>query len=272
MAFLTSSNAFLIVKRNNLKGNKFDGEIYKKEIYNFSNYEKVSLLAMQELLKNPEKYFTEVYNPIKIKDSFKYVYPEHQPSYHKNSDCPKLQSNFQNFELPEEIKLRGMVTIIEFRKWFKENAFLLNKPDVFVFRLQTAWKIVINPKSINFDNSGYQDFKNYTLQELEEKIDQLLKEAGSFYYECDKNKTILNRFGKATHLGYNPDPIADNNTNFKDDDVKAFLRDYYERFKLPIKRLLIEYYRVKLNPDLVFAENLLEAIGFKPCLFCHKDF
>jgi hypothetical protein len=48
------------------------------------------------------------------------------------------------------------------------------------------------------------------------------------------------------------------------------LKEYHTRFKLPIKKLLIEYYRVKLNPSLEFAETYIEALGFRKCGTCKK--
>jgi hypothetical protein len=33
---------------------------------------------------------------------------------------------------------------------------------------------------------------------------------------------------------------------------------------------LIEYYRIKFNPDLKFAENYMEVLGFKKCECCKR--
>lgn len=35
--------------------------------------------------------------------------------------------------------------------------------------------------------------------------------------------------------------------------------------------LLVEYYRVKNNPNLTFEEHLLEKLGFKSCSYCRNE-
>jgi predicted metal-binding protein len=35
--------------------------------------------------------------------------------------------------------------------------------------------------------------------------------------------------------------------------------------------MLIEYYRIKYNPDLKFAENYMEILGFKKCGCCNGN-
>jgi len=270
MAYITSHNSYKIVTRNNFKNVNLSGEIYKKKIFIFSRYEEQCLLAIQELMKDPEKYFKQIYDPIVARDTKRYVYKEQQPAYHTNKNCEMLTANFTNFELPEEIRARGDKEIERFRNWFMKNAHYMDRPEVFVALLEMAFGISYNPRAINYENSGFTEFnKNYTIKELEDKIDGLLREAGRFYYANQKNTTILSAFGKITGVAFS-DRVFDNNTGYSDEDVRNFLKDYYNRFKAPLKKLLIEYYRVKLNPDLEFAENLLEALGFKKCGACQR--
>ena len=47
------------------------------------------------------------------------------------------------------------------------------------------------------------------------------------------------------------------------------MKDYHNNYKLPIRNLLIEYYRIKLNPELMFSETLLDALGFRKCSSCY---
>lgn len=271
MAFITSHNAYKIVHRNNLKSANLTGEIYKWKIYILSKYEEQSLLAIQELMKNPEKYFTDIYNPIYVPDSKKFVYKEQQPAYHQFDDCERLLADYSNIELPQEIKERGDAEIERFRNWFKENSYDLGKDPVrFSMRMQLAFKISINPKSINYDNSGSTNFSNVSIAELENSIDNLLRESGRFYYASEKNTSILYQFGKISSIAFTENPLKCNNTNYSDDEVKEFLKEYHRKFKIPLKNLLIKYYQVKLNPQLKFSENLLEALGLKLCSCCKK--
>lgn len=270
MAFITSYNTHKIVTRNNFKNVNFAGQVYRFKLYMFSKYEENCLLAIQELMKNPENYFKHIYDPIVIFDSKKYVYKEHQPAYHTDKDCKRLHSDFTNFELPQEIKERGDLEIERFRKWFMENKYLLEDPEQFVFRLEKAFKIKYNPRAINYENSGFDKLKNYSVEELENKIDSLVKEAGRYFYAEEKNTKILKAFGKVSGRAFLDIPLEGNFTGYSEDEVIEFLKEYHKKYKLPIRKLLIEYYRIKFNPDLKFAENYMEVLGFKKCECCKR--
>lgn len=271
MAYITSYNTHKIVTRNNFKNVNLTGQVYRFKIYMFSKYEENCLLAIQELMKNPENYFKQIYDPMVVYDSKKYVFKEHQPAYHTDKSCERLHSDFTNFELPQEIIDRGDLEIERFRKWFIENYYLLETPDIFVMRLELAFKVSYNPKAINYENSGFDKLENYSVQELENKIDLLVREAGRYYYATEKNTTILKIFGKISGCAFTENPLYNNYTGYTDAEVKTFLKDYHRKYKLPIRKLLIEYYRIKFNPDLKFADNYMEVLGFKKCGCCQRN-
>ena len=272
MAYLTLANTKKIIFRNAIKELKLEGEIYHIPIYFFHKYEKNSLLAIQELLKDPENYFNEIYKPIETVDTYKYVYEGQKPAYHKSSSCPRLSSNFENYEIPSDIQEKGLEVVNEFREWFKGVEHLLSEqPDVFVTRLQARWDIVTNPKSINRDNSGATIIENLTKEEIETKIDKLIKGAGRFYYKSDKNKEILKKFSKLAGYLSKQEKIDNNDTNYSDEEVKELLKFYDDEFKKPLKNYLIEYYRLKFNHKLEMEGSLLERLGFKACGHCHDD-
>ena len=268
MAYITISNAMHIIYKTDIKSLNLEGSVYKTKIYFFSKFEENSLIAIQELLKDPEKFLAEIYKPIVVKDTHKFVYEGKPPAYHKTIDCQRISSNYENFEIPEAIRIKGIDEVINFRKWFEENKYLLDKPDVFVMRLELHWGIVTNPTAIKRDNSGWTEIVNYNLEEIEQRIDELIREAGRYFNESDKNRIILKRFNKYTHLAYHEEPIENNDTGYSDEIVKALLKDYNTKIKRPIKKLLIEYYRLTLNPDLKLEGNLLNQLGFKPCGQC----
>ena len=110
-------------------------------------------------------------------------------------------------------------------------------------------------------NSGIQPKKS---------IDDLLKAAGKYYYESQKNTAILKIFGKISGCAFTNTSLYNNYTGYSNEEVIDFLKEYHMKFKVPLKKWLIEYYRVKLNPDLQFAENILESLGFKKCGCCKK--
>jgi hypothetical protein len=271
MAYITLANANNIVYKGKLDGLDLSGELYKVQIRFFSNYEKSALLAIQELLRDPEKYFDEIYIPFVAKDTFRYIYEGKKPAYHKEVDCERLTSDYENFEIPAAIQEQGPEVVIEFRRWFETVKHLLLKPDVFVARLQLRWGIVTNPKSINHVNSGFAEVENYSIEVVESLIDRTLKDAGRFYYQCSKNTIILKKYSQLTYLAYKEEPLYRNDTGYADVEVKKFLKHYDELFKRPLKRLLIEYYRLKFNPDIKMEGYLLERLGFKPCSYCYED-
>lgn len=273
MAYLTKSNSLKIIARIDFKqiGN-LEGEVYKKPIYFFSDYEKNNLLGLKELLKDPETFIQEYYVPIENTDNLRYVYEGGKPAYHSKPDCERLNSNYRNFEIPEEIREKGKEEVLRFRSWFKENQYLLEKPDVFVARLQMAFGVTMNPKAIDYENSGVEVKENLNLEELEKRINKFISDAGQYFNKADQEKKeIIRRFQKYTFLAYSNKDIQNNNTRFSDEAIKKFLKQYDVHFKRPIKDLLIEYYRVLHNPDLKFEGNLLEQLGFRPCGACHND-
>lgn len=273
MVTITLSNAKRIVLNGNIKDLNLKGNIYKTTIYFFSKYEQNQLLAIREFLKDPDNYFKEVYQPIVGKqDTFTYIYEGRKPAYHKSANCPMVGSNYSNFLIPEAIKEKGEDVVRDFRKWFETVKHLLDENKAaFNMRLKLKWDLEINLKGVEKDNSGFEDVNNYDLSKLEDRIDQLIKEAGRFYYDSPKNTAILKAFSKLSYLGNSKQQITKNSTGYSDEEVKALLKDYDKRFKRPLMTLLIEYYRLTLNPDIKLEGTLLDQLGFKRCQHCFND-
>lgn len=267
MAYITTANANSIIYKIDVNSLDLQGELYKRPIYFFNKYEKNSLLAIKELFLDSEKFYNEYYKPIITKDTFNFVFEGKPPAYHKSIDCNRISSDYENFQIPESIKEKGKETVIKFRKWFLENQYLLSKPDIFIARLQMRWGIVSNLKNINKENSGFTEFENFTPKQIEEKIDSLIIKAGKLYYE---ETEILKRFNKYAYLGNKESPIKNNNTGFSDKKVKEVLSYFEDNIKKPLRPLLIQYFRVTINPELNLNDRILEQLGFKPCSQCYK--
>lgn len=269
MAYITLANANSIVFNSDLKDSDLKGEMYKIPIYFFSKYEEQSLLAIQELLQNPEYYFTEIYQPHEPIDTYKYVYEGKRPAYHNEPNCERLNADWDNYEIPEDISERGEEAVIEFREWFETVAHLIkDRPDAFVMRLHARWGILTNVNAISRGNSGHMELENLTIQNLEARIDSRIRAAGRYYYKSAKTKSVLRQFSKYAFLGDKNEPINSNRTGFPDHEVKELLKYYNKQFKKPLKRDLVEYYRLKLNPDIRMEGYFLENLGFKPCGCC----
>lgn len=278
MAYITTANSKGIIRKIDFNNVHFDGEVYKKPIYFFSKYEEQSLLAIQELLKNPEHFFTEYFNILNRIDSYQYVFENINPAYHKTINCPRLHSSFQNFKIPDEIKERGVEEIVKYRAWFKDVEYLLESDDeikieAFKERCRLKFRLSLPPEFIMRKNSGSYEIDDINLNDLEHQIDDILKKAGKFYYMSEKHTAIIKRFSKLTFLANNPKPINDNATGYSDKEVKELLAQYAEEFKHPLMHLLREWYRIKYNPELKFEGSLLQQLGFKACGTCFdRDF
>lgn len=274
MAYITKSNSLKILSKvESGEINNISEEVYIKPIYFFSDYERNKLIAFKEFLKDPNNFIRKYYIPIETTDNLKFVYEGGKPSYHFKSDCERLNSNYRNFEIPESIRERGKEEVTKFRKWFRENQHLLENPEIFAARIKLAFGIIINPKAIDFENSGVEVKQNLNLYELEEQINLIISKAGQYYNAAsDEKKAIIRRYQKHTFLAYSNKEIKNNNTRFKDEVIKEFLKQYDAHFKKPIKNLLIEYHMVKYNPNLQFEGFLLEKLGFRPCASCHQEY
>lgn len=269
--YITISNFKKIVYgMSDIKNLNLQGAVYKKDIYSFSRYEKNGLLAIKELLKDPENYFDKIYKPLEVKsDTYQWVneYEGQSPAYHKTKDCIRLKSDYTNFKIPDKIQERGRDAVIEFRKWFKEEGLsLLEKgTDIFEMRLQIKYEINAEIETVRETNKGIISFNNYTIEELENTIDEKLREAGRYYNESEKNKTIISKYSTRTFLANPQYSIEDNDTKYSEEEIRTFLLDYDKRFKKPLKEWLIDYYRLKFNPDIKMQGKLLDALNFKPC-------
>ncbi|WP_188630997.1 hypothetical protein, partial [Oceanisphaera marina] len=192
-------------------------------------------------------------------DTKKYVFEGGNPTYHTNKKCERFTSNFINLEIPPEIADKGDESIKRFRAFCKENMDLLVSDESrFKERLSIHFLLKNPPNKISHNNSGSVEFQNLSLEELESLIDQLLEDADAFRNrDKDTAKLIRNK-------GYGTDRAKE----AKIEGNPLFI--WHNKYKTNLKRLLQEYFRVKLNPDLKFEGELLEQLGFKPCHNCNS--
>lgn len=282
MPYITKNNAQRMISRIDISAvSDLEGKVYKKPIYFLAKWEEKFLLLMQSFYKDPEKFVTEIYKPVINKDTYHYVYEnENQPAYHEINSCEKLLSSFKNFVIPEEIRERARISggeekvvteVMRFREWFsRHKEFYENDLSRFLFLLDRDWGVQRDVKEIEIAASGAEQIENYSLAKLELEIDSLLTVAGGYFLFNPTKQSIISRFQKVTFLGYSQNIIANNDTGLSDEELKEFLRYYDTRFKKPVKKLLIEYYRVKYNPNLKFEGWLLEKLNFRPCSNCSK--
>jgi len=268
MPYITLSNINHTIFQTDIKSLDLNSEVYKRPIYFLNKLEKNKLRAVRELINDSENFLNEYYSPIEVnEDTYRYMYESSMPSYHKDIGCERLNSKYENFEIPEEIISKGKNEVIEFRKWFQNSKHLIEegKSDAFVMRLQAKYKINTNPKNINRSNSGVISIENLTVEKIEERINKLIDDAGKAYH---KYKEIIAKYGKCAYKWKNTELL--NETAYSDAEVKRVLEGYQKHIKTPFNGLLIEYYRITLNPNLNFEEKILDQLGFRPCFKCYK--
>lgn len=271
MAYITVSNSKkLIRKLDEVKLDSVAESIYKRDIYFFSKRESANLKGIRELFRDLENFVLVYYNPIVVVDSYRYVFPENQPAYHKDETCGRLNSNFRNIEVPLPIREKGVDEVKKFREWYNSTQFKEDDPKDYIYKLQLKFPYVgeINPKTIDYNNSGVELKKDYSLEELEKEIDDILIKADNYFNDNPNLRDLIYRYQKMTFLAYIDGALKNNRSGLNDEQLKSFLRSYEQSFKTPIKERLIEYYRIKFNPEMKFEGSLLDKLGFRPCHGC----
>ena len=165
MAYITVSNSKKIIKE--LDMNQFlnvTDKLYDRDIYCYSKKEEGSLIAMRELFKDLEKFVSVYYEPIQVKDSFRFIEPESQPCYHHDCTCERLNSDYVKIEIPSMIVERGKDAVIAFRKWYKSENFKKDDIKNYILKLTLKYPELgeINPKSFESKNSGFINYTNYS--------------------------------------------------------------------------------------------------------------
>jgi hypothetical protein len=281
MVFVTQANvASMIYWVDRVHLLNLSGEVYKRPIYILSTGEKRRLLAIRRFFEASDVFIEQYFGKARGTDDECMVFEGTSPAYHTIAECERLNSDYTNYEIPEQIMDMAKTDPslkARFRQWFKDNSYLLDdnnpkyQPGYFLLRIRADFKVDIRDiREVVRPNSGISRAKNASLEEIQKEIDEILSAAGKWFYATEKNAEILRAFQRKTYLAYRPDPLPENITGCSDSDVKAFLQDYDRRFKKPLKEKLIFYYRIRYNPDLSFEGKLLDQVGFLPCRHCHR--
>jgi len=269
--YITSSNAKGIIQKLELSDFQVNDKIYKILINWFNSFEIKYLLALQLLYKNPEEFFQK-YIIKENRDTKQYVYEGFPPAYHPFKDCERMLSSFFNYRIPEEIKKRGDQAIDEFRNWFKKEKGLLaeGKFDIFLFRMQIKFGLKVIPEIVDFQNSGVEIKENLDLNNLERKIDTLIKEGQTFCRNGLYNMLIFSNYKSSSDYIFWCEQGKNFDVGISKEKVLNILKEFETKYKEPVKFLLKEYYRVKYNPELEFKGELLDQLGFSLCSHCEN--
>ena len=261
MPFITHYNSQKILYQVDLE--KMDHKdllnLYKTRLWLLSYREQVWLSGAKRLFGNPEEFLSSMYIKNKPIDTKRFVYEGYLPAYHDSKECEKLNSSYDNFEIPAEIIHKGDTEIERFRKWFKSNKELYEQdPNTFLKRLEIQFFLKNPPTRVSGSNSGVVSFDNINIDILESEIDQLMDQAQRFYYQSEVHQNTIDLKGDfAWKLA-------------KGANESSIIYIWHHSYKEKLKEKLITYYRLKLNPELEFSGRLLSTLNFRPCSNCCK--
>lgn len=164
---------------------------FKKKYFFLSNKNIENITTYHLFFKDPQNFIDN--NFVKWKDSKSYVY-ESNPAFHKNSDCTFLLSKFENIWIPIKFKEKKIEN--ELRKWATENKTLFQiDRNKFIENCLTHFNSqypemlleLSDFHQIKLDNSGVEQFENFSLDELKISLEETLQNAKA-YFEDEKKK------------------------------------------------------------------------------------
>ncbi len=243
--------------------------LYSSNLKKTLSKPELELLAVyRDVLENPKVLTLGTYIKKQHKDSGRWVFETIYPSFHKNDQCERIHASFENIEVPIEIQHQGSESVKKFREFFKTNHNLYKRDVVaFMFQVQIKFNLANPPVQVDFDNSGVEEIFNASGLDIENKITEILKNMEGFRNKNDINQKEISSFGYATHKAKERNKIGQ---YVKKIDNEGSIISKWHNYKNELKSLLKEYFRIKLNPDFEFDQNILEQLGFKPCSHCYK--
>jgi hypothetical protein len=282
--FISKSNFLRVAKEFKINEEINSTRLFTKDIKFFSKVEENQIMSIKQFLIHSKNDLISFSGSGYINDSYNFINEvSHYAKYHLDENCTGLTSVYKDLDIPIEIKYKNGSEIIdikrieEFRRWFKSEGIehlYYNDQQKFIDKLQLKFNLTNPPKPIELHGCGIQKISNYSEKELEIKINELINMASNFYNKSKKHRDILvtANFSRMTYYvtskNYIGKPIERNNTEYTDDEIRELLVEFYRTIKKPIINYLIDYWIIKLNPNLNFNKNILEQLDFMPCKSC----
>lgn len=274
--YITKKKIFGVLRNLDNKSIKDPVKDYFKRKYFFLSEKNIDNITTYYLfLKNPEKFIEN--NFVKWKDTKSFVY-ESNPAFHKDPDCKFLLSKFENMYIPWKFRERKLEN--ELRNWAFDNKslFHINKSafieDCKSFFNEKYPDLALEEsdfEQISLNNSGVENFENYTLSELKASVQETLKEAKEYFEESKKNK-VLAHFKEKVFLYHTQTPLRYNDTGIEDEEVKEILHEIDEKYIKPINEIIIQICIKEFLENKEFDKTILEVLNFKNCKGCYSDY
>jgi hypothetical protein len=259
-AYITRSNFDRILRSLDQKSfeNPEYSLLFEKDISFILTTKEMDILYSAMKAYEDLSFISENYRKISNIDTGSYAFEGGFPAYHYDPGCERIKSDFVNLEIPVEIKKLSKVE--EYRDFCKNNRDLIkNNLPVFYKKLEAKFFLKNPPSRINYDNSGRAEIENMNLEELKDKANEIIESAHEFKNQSEENIKIINNKGYGTH-------------KIPEAKVKgSVLYIWHNKYKQELKKILKQYYRVRLNASLKFEGDLLEQLGFIPCSMCKPN-
>jgi len=223
-------------------------------------------------IREIDKIFNEIFdkgfNKI-VKEDIQYLenYFKNYAELKKQGYFDKMHNNIYKQYMGSEFDY-----IKKFRDWIKPKLGLLKtNPDILFYRARMRFGDIgsKNQLIVNAPNSGVVNTTK-KIEDLENQIRKLLKEADEFINASEENYKIISTNIKKTHLNNNDEEVKKIalKMNMPLEKIKETLRFFHINFKVKVIKEIKEYWIKKLNPNLSFSSDELDKIRFKKCNFC----
>ena len=191
------------------------------------------------------------------KDTKTWVYEGGKPAYHLDPKCERLNQDYLNIKLPEQVINAGGAEIKRFRAFCRLNEKLAkDNPARFLELLEAHFFLEVSLKNVHLKNSGINHFGEDDAKLIKQQIDHLMDSAEVFRGHDTHTKNSIANKGFGTH-------------RVREAKLEGhILHTWHNKFKEPLKVALRKYFMIKFNPALSFNDSLLEQLGFNCCQQC----
>ena len=272
MPYITKNTFFNLVKDIDLRKEPPPSKLRLegKDLTILSKKERQRLAIISEILSSEnieiDRFFVKIENPI---DTLNYVFPEKSPSYHSDINCKALTREYENYKIPEEIRIQGEDSVKKFRKFFSENKnFFKTDYTNFLYLARKEFNLKRLPEDIleiKSPNSGRGIIEDFDFSKLEESLDKAIKNAEDFKNLNPMNRLTINMYG---NLFFVDKVIGKDEQEIK---TKIEILNKWSDLKKALKKNYEKYCMIKHNSNFDLSGSFLNALGLKPCSYCQNN-
>jgi hypothetical protein len=174
-----------------------------------------------------------------------------------------LRSDFINYRVPPEIEKLGNEKIQQFQEFCEANKALLQEDDSEKFwrHVGAHFRVPIsNASKVQYANSGIQELRELSVEQLKNAIENLLDEAIAILEDGTAGAQVKKvRFATGKKKAF---------SSLKDPRIIASVGRLFD-LKLKIFDALLELYLKQAGAkDFLLPEAILRQVGLEPCKGC----